>query len=134
MAQGRVAPNITFQDFDIAFSRHPIKKSLSLKKNDNAVKQSVKNILLSNMFERPYKPDYGGNIRAMLFENFDPMTEQVLRKRIEEAIGNYEPRVDLEEVKIDAKEDENALDITVKFTTINQIEPTEVTVSVERTR
>jgi phage baseplate assembly protein W len=97
--QKRSLPNslkkITYKDFDLSFRRHPSTGKLLVKKNDEAVKQAVKNLVLTNRYERPYHPEFGGDIRSKLFENFTSISKSELESRINIAIGNYEPRVQL---------------------------------------
>ena len=125
---------VQFKDLDITFARHPVTKQLNLLKNEDAVIRSVRNIILTNRYERPYKPLLGANIRSKLFENFDSTTEYVLRKDIETAIGNYEPRADITEINIDQEDDANRLHISITFFIINQSEPVSLNFFVERTR
>ncbi len=125
---------VQFKDLDITFARHPVTKRLNLLKNEDAVKRSVRNIILSNRYERPYKPSLGANIRNKLFENWDSTTEYVIRKDIETAISNYEPRADIQEINVVFDEGRHRLLIDITFFILNQPNPVSLNFYVERTR
>ena len=108
---------ITNKDFDLSFRRHPSTGKLLMKKDDEAVKQSLKNLLLTNRYERPFRPEYGGDVRRRLFDNYDSIDVFAYEAQIETAIQNYEPRAILEPyaIQITEKRDQNAMNITVRF-------------------
>jgi phage baseplate assembly protein W len=119
---------ITFRDFDLQFRRHPSTGKLLIKKNDDAVKQALKNLILTNTYERPFLPNYGGNIRSRLFENFDDIAASDFENLIINAIENYEPRADISgesrPVTVTENRDSNQLYVTIRFrnvTTLNQL-------------
>jgi phage baseplate assembly protein W len=125
---------IIYKDFPISFSAHPVTGNLSVLKDVDAVKQSVKNIVLTNFYERPYASLLGGNVRAQLFENIDRFTEYTIAKNIKIALNNYEPRVTVEAVRVSAEPDENGLNISVVFRVHNNTNPITVNVFIERVR
>jgi len=102
--------------------------------NRDAVKQSVKNIVLTNFYERPYNPILGGDVLAKLFENMGPFTEYEISTNIREALDNFEPRAEVDEIKVDALEDQNALNVSITFRIVNDTDPITVTVFLERVR
>ena len=87
-----------YSDIDLTFNIHPGKKDLLISKGEIAVVRALKNLLLTNYYEKPFNPDYGSNIRKLLFEHLSPITAGVLAQEVEFVIKNYEPRVALEEV------------------------------------
>ena len=87
--------------------------------NDFAVKESLKNIMLTDLGERPFQPTPGGNIRRHLFENFDDRTTLEIKRDVEIAIHNHEPRVVLRDVSVIPDYDNNQVTITIFYTTIN---------------
>lgn len=123
-----------FSDFSIGFSVHPVTKQLSRKKNREAVKQSVKSLILTDFYERPFKPNIGCNIRASLFELFTPITQQKLETAVREVIENYEPRADIIDVYVEDRPDLNALSISVAFYINNDPDPIVLDVILERVR
>ena len=104
-----------YKDFDISFSVNPIPGDLGTKTDANAINQSLKNIINTNFFERPFQPLFGGNIRALLFELADPITINDLKTNIESVIDNYEPRVAVDFVRVDDLSDQNAYHITIQY-------------------
>ncbi len=68
---------IFYKDFDLSFRKHPVTKKLIIKKNDEAVKQALKNLILTNLFERPFRPLFGSDITKTLFENMDNKIEKL---------------------------------------------------------
>jgi len=130
-----IAREQRYTDIDFGFRPNPNTGDIALKRDEQAVKQSVVNILLTNRGERPFDPDFGANIRNQLFENFDPIVKQLIDDDIRAALRNYEPRVRVLNVQVDAKPDQNSIDISVEFE-IQSPEQTVTTVnfSVERLR
>jgi len=108
---------VTNKDFDLSFRRHPSTGKLLMKKDDEAVKQAVKNLILTNRYERPFRPEFGGDVRRRLFDNFDSVDVSAYETQIETAIENYDARVSLEpySIQIQEKRDQNAMNITIRF-------------------
>ena len=120
-------------DLKMSFTKHPITGRLSNLTNIEAVKQSVKNIVLCNHFERPYMPKYGGNVIAQLFENADSFTEYQVKKDIRIAIENYEPRAIVDDIIV-RTDDLNEMRVKIIFRMRNVKKPIELIVMVERVR
>jgi hypothetical protein len=134
-AQNPLLREIVFSDVSVTFTPHPVTGRLPVLKNADAVKRAVRNLILTNFGERPYDPLYGGNVRALLFENTDdPLLDTIIQSRIEAAISNYEPRAKVESVKVDLKPDSNALAIKIRFMIVNQRFPIDLEVAIERVR
>jgi phage baseplate assembly protein W len=117
----------TSKDFDLSFRAHPSTGKLLVKKGDDAVKQALKNLLLTNRYERPFRPEFGGDVRKRLFDNFDTVFATDYQNQITTAIKNYEPRVVLSDNGVIVLEniDSNQLFIKVKFqhaVTLNDID------------
>lgn len=125
---------VIYRDFDLRFIPHPITGKLVLKKNAESVKQAVRNLILTNLTERPYRPTYGSTIRSSLFELFTPMTEEDIRSSIETALFNNEPRVELLDIRFGGDPDRNELSVTIIFRPINSTDPETVTINLERVR
>ena len=123
-----------FKDIPLSFTAHPITGNVKALVNRDAVKQSVKNIVLTNFYERPYNPTFGGDILSQLFENMDPITEYNIAKNIRQALDNYEPRAIIDEIKSDFYEDQNAINVTITFRIKNDAEPISVNVLLDRVR
>jgi phage baseplate assembly protein W len=124
-----------FSDFDLAFIAHPVKKSLNRKVNREAVKQSVKSLILTDFYERPFKSNIGCGIRGMLFENTNqPALIQTMENTVREVIRNFEPRADIIELLIEDRPDLNALTISIAFMVVNDPDPIILDVLLERVR
>ena len=138
MASGALNPilkEVVFSDVNVSFTPHPVTGKLPVLKNADAVKRAVRNLILTNFGERPYEPLYGGNVRALLFENTDdPLLDSLIRSRIEAAIENFEPRAKVDRVIVDLKPDSNALVIKIRFTIVNERFPVDLEVAIERVR
>ena len=123
-----------FKDIPLSFNAHPVTGLIKSLTNREAVKQSVKNIVLTNHYERPYNPFLGGDVLSKLFEPMTSITEYEVTTNIKQALENFEPRADVLEVVVDAKEDLNALEVSITFNIINEIDPVTVNVLFERVR
>ena len=137
MAAGSANPlgrEVQFSDLSIAFTPHPVTGKPATKKNAQAVTGALKNLILTNRFERPYEPAFGSDIRNRLFENFDPVEAVNMEEDIKLAISNYEPRVEVNEIKVVGGPDNNTVSVYVSFFIINQAEPEVLQIEIERVR
>jgi phage baseplate assembly protein W len=123
-----------FSDLDMSFTAHPITGFLSRKTNRLAVRQSVKNLILTETYERPYKPLLGCGIRNYLFEPFTPITRKLMEDSIRETIDNYEPRANLIAVQVEEYEETHTLTVSIAFMIQNDPEPVVLDVILERVR
>ena len=125
-----------YSDFDMALTRHPVTNDVSRKTNDNAIKDSIKNIVLTNHGERPFQPEFGGNIRAQLFETHTPTTYKTIETQIRNSLERFEPRIELLGVQIGGKNDldSNELRAYIEYIPINNEEATTLEILLERVR
>jgi len=123
-----------FSDFHKDLTQNPISEDLALKRDEEAVKESLRNLILTNKGERLMQPLLGGNIRAMLFENNTPATIKFLQEQIKATIEEYEPRASLIDVTVQSSLDENTINVTIYFYINNIEQPITLTVFLERTR
>lgn len=124
----------TYKDFDLRFHRHPLTGDVAAVTDDEAVKASVRNIVSSNRSEKPFKPRFGGDVYALLFENWNPLTATAFAMNIKDEILRHEPRAEDVEVELTDRTDENAIEVTVYFRISNFNEPLTVTQFLHRTR
>ena len=124
----------TFSDLDLNFTKHPITKDVARKTGNNAIIGALKNLVLTNFYERPFNPKFGSNVRAMLFEPLDPLTGSILQKEIKILIENYEPRVSLRDVQVVADFDRNSYQVTITFFTVNSTSPLRAVLFLNRLR
>ena len=123
-----------FSDLDLNFTPHQVTGDVGFKKDENAVKQAVKNLVLTQNFERPFHSEIGSSLRSLLFEPATPMTKEILRKTISDTITNFEPRVELLGVDIRYTLDDTAVDVRIRFKIKNTFTPIDVSLTLERTR
>jgi phage baseplate assembly protein W len=123
-----------FRDLDLNFEVHPIRKDINLLKNEFAIINSVKNLVLTNFYERPFQPQLGSNVRRLLFENIDTIVAAQLERAVEETIINFEPRVQISKITAVPKPDENKYSMELEFFIINNSSPITITFFLERIR
>ena len=108
-----------YRDIALSFERNAATSDVIVKKDVDAVKQSVKNLILTNHYERPFHPEIGSSVAAMLFEPMNPITANILQRTIGECIENFEPRARLVSVNANAMLDQNAYEVTISFYVVN---------------
>jgi len=113
-----------YKDLDLFFAKKSGSKDIRKVTDIQAVKRSVRNLVLLNHYEKPFHPEIGSGIRDMLFENMSSITAFVLSKKIEDVIENFEPRVRLISVRADPNLDRNEYEVTIEFFVVNA--PTEL--------
>ncbi len=109
----------TYRDLDLFFTRRSRDSDVNVLTNITAVKRSVRNLILTNFYEKPFHPEIGSGVRDLLFEIVSPLTAIALAQSVEDVINNYEPRALLLGVDVIDNIDANAYDITVTFEVIN---------------
>ncbi len=124
----------SFKDLDLNFTIHPIRKDINTHKNEYAIINSVKNLVLTNHYERPFQPEIGSNIRRLLFENVDAITAAQIEREITETVENFEPRVQVSKVIAAADPDNNGYKVTLEFFVINNANPITINFFLERIR
>ena len=123
-----------YKDFDLSFTKHPLTNDIGVKTDVAAINQSVKNIIFTSFYERPFQPTFGSNLRALLFEPADPITIANLRQVISSALANYEPRVNVTEVNIRDDVDNNAYGVQIKYQILDLNEEADANIVLERLR
>lgn len=125
---------ILYSDLSTNFDIHPNKKDVMRTFNEEAVKRSIRNIIMTVRGERLMNPQYGSDINSILFENMTPSSEEMLKEYITTAINNYEPRANIIAVVVTALYDMNAYGVTIVFSTINRKEPVTIELLINRVR
>ena len=124
-----------YVDLDLFFGKKSSNSDIQDLTNVKAVKRSIKNLILTNHYEKPFHPEIGSGVRDILFENMTPVTSIILAKKIEDVILNFEPRARLVGVRAEPILDRNSYEVTIEFYIVNQ--PTELvdlSVMLERLR
>ena len=124
----------TYKDLDLLFNVHPIKKDVNKHTAEMAVINSVKNLILTNHYERPFQPELGSNVSKLLFEQLDFVTSAALEREILQTIRNFEPRASVYRVKALPDYDNNGFTVDMEFTIINRTEPITITFFLDRVR
>ena len=122
-------------DLDLFFSSRNSDNDISRVTDIQAVKRSVRNLVLLNPYEKPFHPEISGGVRGMLFELMTPFVAAQLTKKVEDVINNFEPRARLVSVRANPDYDRNAYEVSIEFYVVNT--PTELidmTVMLERLR
>ena len=104
-----------YKDLDLNFTRNPVTNYILRIEDVDAVKRSVRNLVQTNFYERPFHPELGCGIRGLLFENYSPIIGIFLKRKIAEVINRYEPRVSLVNVTLDDDPDRNRLKVSLYF-------------------
>ena len=113
-----------WRDLDLFFGRKQTSKDINKVLSIQSVKRSVRNLVLTNHYEKPFHPEIGSGVRDMLFELMTPITAFILAKKIEDVIENFEPRARLVGVRALPNLDRNEYEVTVEFYVVNT--PTEL--------
>ena len=126
--------NRQFIDLDLNFKRNPITNDVVSKKGQNAIKQSIKNLVLTRIGEKLFNPIVGSYVYNLLFDNIVPETTIALQTSIEDVINTYEPRAIVNQVMVDPDSNNNGYLITLIVSFVNSPEPTAVEFFLERLR
>jgi len=134
MATVNIDTNRTFKDLNLNFNIHPVKKDINTHSNEYAIINSIKNLVLTNHYERPFQPNIGSNIRQLLFDNLDAVTAASIQREIEETINNFEPRAGISNVNVVSAPDENGYKVELEFFVLNNTSPITINFFLERIR
>ena len=129
-----IAKKPDYSDLDLDFIAHPTTGDVVRKIGDDAIKRSVRNLILTNFYDRPFRPYIGSNTQKLLFELATPITANFLKDAILEVIENYEPRVRITQLLVQLDEDNNGYNVTIQYDILNRVEPAVITLFLERIR
>lgn len=124
----------TFTDLDLNFKPHPVTGDIVKIKNENCIITSIKNLLLTNFYERPFNPQIGSNMNNLLFEMLDGLTSGSIADDIRNVIKNFEPRAQVDGINVTPDYDNNGFNVTLEFFIVNNPEPITINFFLERTR
>ena len=135
----KVTRKFDYSDLDLDFIAHPTTKDVVKKTGVDALKRSVRNLILTNFYDRKFRSYIGSNAQRILFDNINPFTATFLKDAIIEVITNYEPRVRLTQdetdgVMVSVNIDNNGYDVRISFAPVNTGAPTIITLFLERLR
>ena len=121
------------QDIDLHFTPHPLTGDLAMKRDRYAVDQSIRNLILTNFYERGFNIEVGSNVTDSLFENFTPLLQQTLKSNIKRVLSNFEPGVELVEVIANMNEP-NELTVEIYYTYLNDPDTKSAIIPIRRLR
>jgi phage baseplate assembly protein W len=120
-------PTKLYTDIDMNFTKNFISGDIGKKTGAAAVKGAIVSILKTNFNERLFAPEFGSNIRGLLFEQMNPITEQRMKKEVESAVARHEPRAEVLGVSVKAQEEQNRYEISVLFNVASEAETQKLT-------
>lgn len=124
----------TFSDLDLNFTAHPVTGDINIRYDEDAIKASVKNLVLTQNYERPFHSEIGSPMNSLLFDLATPLLTVTLQHVITDLITNHEPRVNLTMVQVDVSPDNNSVYVSIYFTILNTQSPITLDIILERTR
>jgi len=130
----RVSKPVLYADFRKDFMENPLTGDLVTRTNEDAIKEALKTLIMTDRGERLFQPSLGSDVRATLFDLNTPATAKILEEKIRETILNFEPRAELINIEPVTDYDSNQISITIRFYVTNREEPVVVTYFLERTR
>ena len=123
-----------YKDLDLDFGRNTVTNDVNKITDIESVKRSVRNLINTNHFERPFHPEIGSDVRAMLFEPMTPLTALNLQRKVAEVLNNFEPRINLQQVLASPDLDRNSYALKILFYVVGSNQPVEVETFLERLR
>ena len=123
-----------FKDINLSLARHPITGDIASLTNIEAVKRSVRNLINTNFYERPFHPEIGSNVRSILFEPVSPIVASVLERHVRDVVENFEPRAELIDVQVSDNADANEYRVQIKFFVVNSSNIADMNIFLERLR
>ena len=123
-----------FKDINLSLAKHPITGDIASLSNVEAVKRSVRNLINTNFYERPFHPEIGSNVRSVLFEPVSPVVAAVLERHVKDVIDNFEPRAELIDVVVSDNADSNEYRVQIKFYVVNSSDIVDMNIFLERLR
>lgn len=126
--------NVNYKDLDLDFGRNVVTNDVNKLTNIEAVKRSVRNLINTSHYERPFHPEIGSDVRSLLFENMTPLTALNLQRKVQEVLVNFEPRIRLVQIYATPDYDGNSYQLTVYFYVVGTTELVTVQTFLERLR
>lgn len=123
-----------YSDIDLDFIPHPVSGDINTLKGVDSVKRAVRNLILTGVYERPFRPNLGSGVRQYLFEPINPLTKASLESAIKDVLRIFEPRITIIEVLANVNPDENGYDTTITFAVDSQSQIVSVDIFLERIR
>lgn len=126
--------NRVYKDLDLNFRAHPITKDVVKRTGNASIVGALRNLILTNVYEKPFQPTFGSRVRSLLFEDVSFVTANLLQTEIQETISRYEPRVSVDAIRVQANPEQNRYDVTLRFFINNLQAPVTVNFFLEKVR
>jgi phage baseplate assembly protein W len=123
-----------FKDLDLDFSPHPMTGDVPQKKDEEAVKRSIRNLVLMNKYDKPFKPEIDSRLTRLLFEPATPITAVMLRSNIIDLLNRYEPRAKINDVIVVFNDVKNMFEVSISFMLMNTRQSSRMFLTIERLR
>ena len=127
-------PAKRYIDLDLTFALNANTHDVSVKTNDASIKQALKVLIMTSHYERPFHPELGSGVYGLLFEQVTPLSAILIEKKISEVINNFEPRIEVEAIQVNARPDANSFDVTIVYYLVNVLEPVTLSFVLQRVR
>lgn len=124
----------TFADLNLLFTVNPITRDITKRIDEEAIKASVRSLIQTKNFERPFHPEIGCQINNLLFENVTPVIFQIMKRTVFDVLQKFEPRIVVLDVLTQERPDNNELDVTIIFKIINSERPITLKTTIQRVR
>lgn len=124
----------TYKDLDLNFTAHPVTKDVVKRTGNAAIIGALRNLILTNLYEKPFQPTFGSRIRGLLFEDVSFITANMLQTEIQTVIKNFEPRVSIDAIRVQAQPEENRYAVTLRFYINNLEDPVTINLFLEKVR
>lgn len=123
-----------FSDLDLNFTPHPVTGDITLRVDEDAIKQALKTLLLIRHYEKPFHSEIGSPLNELLFDPITPITGLMTRRAIIDTIANFEPRIEIIDVEVISSEDQNSMYVNLVYKIVNTERPLTLDFVLERTR
>jgi len=130
----QIARKPTYSDLDLDFIAHPTTGDVMKKTGEDAIKRSVRNLILTNFYDRPFRSFIGSNVNKILFDNITVFTQKFLEDAVRDVLNNYEPRISISNIEVEVDNENNGFYVTLTFNIINMLEPLTTIIFLERIR
>lgn len=123
-----------YSDLDLDFFAHPTTKDVQRQTGESAIRRSVRNLIFTNYYERPFRSEIGSDVTALLFENITPFVEILIQNAIVDVLSEFEPRIKVIDVTVVTDPDSNGFNVTVRYVILNRNMASTVSMFLERIR
>jgi len=124
--------NVIFSDFGATFTKHPVTSDIPRLTNVDAIKRSVRNLILTRRFERPFEPDISSRVTNMLFEPLSALTELGIQQEISNVLATSEPRIVVDDIQVNINSQRDGYDVGIIFSIVNSFERIKIDLFLER--